>query len=417
METCNGDETDNPILVRRDDEVISEAKWNGFKLCGDNIDKTVKPRNMTISKQSQSFNYFNSYAVLDRIDMSLCSEEAPLIDLEPDMGSILPSNDNKLSIIRNMAVLVARILVKNISFFKLHFEDAVEYHIKHKFTKEMSTKSEVVNLGIYLHSERSYDEFLQILDKLEKYIPKKIVEHDGLMREVHHQVLLGGDQMTAARARGSKMIRMNSTTDSKRLTGLLPVSEDWHTKVILLEIIWKRLYSTVSITDHGTLQQLRNLINRRNVVSDPKKDVNATEDFLNLVTTSYVLCVAMQKLKMKEIDSSPSVDVLDIGNTKEERKEWIITFSEEIASEYVDLSTFNSDRKIDPEDHVYEYAKEMISLGLFYMEYHDAIREGDGDRVFNCWKYMLIMFRATSHWNYALEAFTLLAQYHWILPE
>uniref|UniRef100_A0A1X7SP68 DUF6589 domain-containing protein n=1 Tax=Amphimedon queenslandica TaxID=400682 RepID=A0A1X7SP68_AMPQE len=236
METCNGDETDNPILVRRDDEVISEAKWNGFKLCGDNIDKTVKPRNMTISKQSQSFNYFNSYAVLDRIDMSLCSEEAPLIDLEPDMGSILPSNDNKLSIIRNMAVLVARILVKNISFFKLHFEDAVEYHIKHKFTKEMSTKSEVVNLGIYLHSERSYDEFLQILDKLEKYIPKKIVEHDGLMREVHHQVLLGGDQMTAARARGSKMIRMNSTTDSKRLTGLLPVSEDWHTKVILLEV-------------------------------------------------------------------------------------------------------------------------------------------------------------------------------------
>uniref|UniRef100_A0A1X7V0U9 Uncharacterized protein n=1 Tax=Amphimedon queenslandica TaxID=400682 RepID=A0A1X7V0U9_AMPQE len=87
-----------------------------------------------------------------------------------------------------------------------------------------------VNLGIYLHSERSYDEFLQILDKLEKYIPKKIVEHDGLMRHVHHQVLLGGNQMTAARACGSKMIRMNSTTDSKLLTGLLPVSEDWHTK-------------------------------------------------------------------------------------------------------------------------------------------------------------------------------------------
>uniref|UniRef100_A0A1X7SZP6 Uncharacterized protein n=1 Tax=Amphimedon queenslandica TaxID=400682 RepID=A0A1X7SZP6_AMPQE len=60
METCNGDETDNPILVRRGDEVISEAKRNGFKLCGDNIDKTVKPRNMTISKQSQSFNYFQN---------------------------------------------------------------------------------------------------------------------------------------------------------------------------------------------------------------------------------------------------------------------------------------------------------------------------------------------------------------------
>uniref|UniRef100_A0A1X7VAN4 Uncharacterized protein n=1 Tax=Amphimedon queenslandica TaxID=400682 RepID=A0A1X7VAN4_AMPQE len=92
METRNGDKTDNLILVRCDDEVMSEAKWNGLKLCGNIIDKTVKPRNMTISKQ----------------------KEAPLIDLEHDKGPILPSNDKNMSIIRNMAVLVARILVRNI---------------------------------------------------------------------------------------------------------------------------------------------------------------------------------------------------------------------------------------------------------------------------------------------------------------
>ena len=125
----------------------------------------------------------------------------------------------------------------------------------------------------------------------------------------------------------------------------------------------------------------------------------------------------MQKLKMEALDSSPSVSVFDIGNTKDKKKKWITKFSENIAFEYVDLSAFNADRKVDHQDHVHEYAKEIMSLGLFYMEYQDAIREGDGDRVFNCWKYMLIMFRATSHWNYALEAFTLLAQYQWLLPE
>ena len=33
--------------------------------------------------------------------------------------------------------------------------------------------------------------------------------------------------------------------------------------------------------DGGTLYQLRNSINRRNVVSSPDNDVNACEDFLN----------------------------------------------------------------------------------------------------------------------------------------
>uniref|UniRef100_A0A1X7VBF1 Uncharacterized protein n=1 Tax=Amphimedon queenslandica TaxID=400682 RepID=A0A1X7VBF1_AMPQE len=47
METRNGDKTDNLILVRCDYEVMSKAKWNGFKLCGNIIDKIVKPRNMT----------------------------------------------------------------------------------------------------------------------------------------------------------------------------------------------------------------------------------------------------------------------------------------------------------------------------------------------------------------------------------
>ena len=42
----------------------------GHKLVGDNLDKTVKPRDMCVDHLPQSLHYFNIYAVLDTIDFS-----------------------------------------------------------------------------------------------------------------------------------------------------------------------------------------------------------------------------------------------------------------------------------------------------------------------------------------------------------
>ena len=52
-----------------------------------------------------------------------------------------------------------------------------------------------------------------------------------------HHLIFGGDQLTAARARGAKKSRVNSTTLDKRLSGLEPCVEDWHAKVILLQVL------------------------------------------------------------------------------------------------------------------------------------------------------------------------------------
>ena len=46
-------------------------------------------------------------------------------------------------------------------------------------------------------------------------------------------VMFGGDQLTAARARGAKKSRANSTTC---LSGLEPYVQDWHAKVIFHEV-------------------------------------------------------------------------------------------------------------------------------------------------------------------------------------
>ena len=66
-------------------------------------------------------------------------------------------------------------------------------------------------------------------------------------------------------------------------------------------------------------------------------------------------------------------------------------------------------------DTVHTYACEVLSLGLLYAEFQDAIREGDGLRVLRCWRYFLPTFRASNRTNYSIEAFHFLAQHQFLL--
>ena len=58
----------------------------------------------------------------------------------------------------------------------------------------------------------------------------------------------------------------------------------------------------------------------------------------------------------------------------------------------------------------------VLTLGFLIFNFKDAVREGGGYQIFLIWKYMLLLFRATKRKNYAIEAFTLLSQYHTTLP-
>ena len=47
--------------------------------------------------------------------------------------------------------------------------------------------------------------------------------------------MIGGDYLTVAHARGAQKIRITLKSED-RLDVLLPVSEDWHTKMCLLQV-------------------------------------------------------------------------------------------------------------------------------------------------------------------------------------
>ena len=87
---------------------------------------------------------------------------------------------------------------------------------------------------------------VDILTHLHKYVPYKEFTREvpipSLVEAVPEETatvcktLFGGDQLTAARARGAITAMSNATTTAKRLKGLIPVIEDWHAQVSLLDV-------------------------------------------------------------------------------------------------------------------------------------------------------------------------------------
>ena len=120
-----------------------------FKLVGDNLDKSVKARYMRLGgSRNQSLHYFHSFAVLYRVDFSGLPGVHPQLCLNNPSKraiSLLPSTADDKALKELFVTHVSRILVTHMPFFKLAFEDVVEWHIQHQYYAEMSVKSEVVS--------------------------------------------------------------------------------------------------------------------------------------------------------------------------------------------------------------------------------------------------------------------------------
>ena len=84
------------------------------------------------------------------------------------------------------------------------------------------------------------------------------------------------------------------------------------------QVIWKRLYSSCSGIDTGTLFQLRNVINRRNVIilTDVSKDLTACEEFMQLATIAHVMSAAIHIAGVTNMSDCPqrSCQVISLGS-------------------------------------------------------------------------------------------------------
>lgn len=154
--------------------------------------------------------------------------------------------------------------------------------------------------------------------------------------------------------------------------------------------------------------------------TDPKSNYNASDDFFKLIINSFLLTAALDVLGMNTLEDTPSSAVIPSPDTlwmksKEERKQVLEDVCDKVVAKYVHLA-YNTTPASSNDDKVVDYSKHLLSIGSFYIEFQDAIREGDGDRVLRCWRYLLPIFRHSGRRNYCLEAFKLLHQYHHVLP-
>jgi len=118
---------------------------------------------------------------------------------------------------------------------------------------------------------------------------------------------------------------------------------------------------------------LRNAINCTLVPADLKKNMKAAEDYMLLLLHAYIMYAGkfQQASQHRQLASELAKVIVD---------------------KYVSIPNTTDKKAPDSTDTVYLYATEVITLGLLWHGFHDAMKEGDGDRILQYWKISLDCF-------------------------
>ena len=132
---------------------------------------------------------------------------------------------------------------------------------------------------------------------------------------------------------------------------------------------------------------------------------------------TLLLVASLEILQMDSLDDTPSaVPNAEVmwAVSDEKRKQYLEEISGKIVDTFIFFNVVEENKA--SQDKVFDCTSKILSLGMFYLEFCDSVKEGDGERVLQCWKFLLPIFKRAKRKNYALEAFYLLYQYNYVLP-
>lgn len=139
-----------------------------------------------------------------------------------------------------------------------------------------------------------------------------------------------------------------------------------------------------------------------------------------IILQGHITAAALHYFNMRSMDDDLPLQVSsDLKQaSKKQRKVHFNRIVQNMIETLVKLPQNPSHKPVsdDQRDGVFNYACEVLTYGLLHAEFNDAIREGDGPRVITCWKFFLLIFKASNRTKYALEAATLLINLQ-VLPE
>lgn len=245
----------------------------------------------------------------------------------------------------------------------------------------------------------------------------------------------------------------------------------------MFQVAFDHFYHPGAPDDKCTMFCDRNLINRRNVVTDVKKKFGACQEFFLMEVEARVVAATLSVLALDSLDGEPTEEVLP-SSLKYSSEKTIKTFVTDLSLKVVDkliLNKENMDRIMNEKenekeldvgilpdgkfpcrfsgckklfahdgkrreaherthglhqekhgqtsnetkclDDMLNYQYSLLEYGLLYKNFCDAISEGDGARLVRCWKYFLLVLKQDKEHSrkYALEGFNLLCQIYALL--
>ena len=126
--------------------------------------------------------------------------------------------------------------------------------------------------------------------------------------------------------------------------------------------------------------------------------MKASEDFLLVILHAHVVAAANTICSHMDVDS-------------------VQKLSHAIVANYTLLPQLAEASSNDYPDKVYLYAMEFLTLALVWHGFHDAIKEGDGNRILRYWKFLLIIFKSSRNYNYAKDAVNPLLSHRYLLSD
>ena len=152
-----------------------------------------------------------------------------------------------------------------------------------------------------------------------------------------------------------------------------------------------------------------------------KDNVRVVQDFYTLVTDAHIVAAAMCHFNMTSLEDEPSG--ITLPTEVHALSDFMMQTVGQLIDKHVTRFTKMSDisnpdtssllrqqQSDDQEDQVMNYASLVIGFGLMANNFHDAWREGDGERLLRCWKFLLLHFKGNGRTKYAVEAVRLISQ-------
>ena len=184
------------------------GKWTEdgavIKFGGDNVDKQCKVRDVRSDNQGEMLHMYSVLVGKSRTPAPSLSHSSHVSKLsQVPSSSFLPTCDDVHKVKANLVIIVSRVLTQYITALT-PLSKAIPKHITHRYSTEMSKKSEVVVLDVLMKNETKHADMIDIMNTMQDYL--------GSDYDEERRVLSGGDQVTCERQIGSQKHMMCGNT-------------------------------------------------------------------------------------------------------------------------------------------------------------------------------------------------------------